>query len=561
MDNSPKAKIAQTIAEKIEAVIRETDIVYLPPMRTLSKKFGVSVTSIHSAINSLKKKNILDVYQGGRISVVGRADSTILLKGESKKSVDKIYDLIKKKIVNGSCKMGHQLPKVSYIAIAEHVSHHAVTGAYRRLEADNLAYKEGRLWFAGPKAKRSPNVSVLCPPVILVLQNHEGFWSYMAKRPFFEAFCRSFQNEVEVNNVQLVPVFFQSSDSLHVIGPGGDAVFDYIRKLDTRYMGTLIVNAEKEVDDFKRWIRNLSLLKRPVVWFDRLKENPPLDSTSRYFVRCHEAEHYAVSLALEQLISLGHRKIAFPVFVDEPWIMNRKSLIQQELKRQCPEAQLFCGDISMNVFASDNLKQQRDVLDKLSKSSFDFVKTALEYIEHNAQTLFENVPQSIVVEYKKDKLTGIASFLHYAMRNQEVLSDLFLDKPYLPWLIILTPFCYTLLTKSAATAIIAPNDMIAHKLYLWLKATKVSVPREISLLSFDNHWFLQDLPITSVDFGYGYLGFAAFHSIVQDVSIKKGVSGDVAAAPRIVHRGTLGIPAKETFSISYSMEPLRVINR
>jgi len=97
------------------------------------------------------------------------------------------------------------------------------------------------------------------------------------------------------------------------------------------------------------------------------------------------------------------------------------------------------------------------------------------------------------------------------------------------------------LLKSKATAIIAPNDFAAIKIYNALCQIGLSIPGDISLLSFDNDPFLQISPISTVDFGMGYLGYCAFHYLFGILPIKHDRNGDIQARPHIVNRGSVGL--------------------
>lgn len=65
------------------------------------------------------------------------------------------------------------------------------------------------------------------------------------------------------------------------------------------------------------------------------------------------------------------------------------------------------------------------------------------------------------------------------------------------------------------------------------------MPRDVSLISFDNTRLAGGLNISSVDFGFGYLGYSAFHFIMQDVPINRTRHGDIPARPHVAHRGSI----------------------
>ena len=65
------------------------------------------------------------------------------------------------------------------------------------------------------------------------------------------------------------------------------------------------------------------------------------------------------------------------------------------------------------------------------------------------------------------------------------------------------------------------------------------VPHDVQILSFDNAW-IGSYPITSVDGGYGRLGFDMFHILKGDISIPLSRKNMLLERPFVNHRGSLG---------------------
>jgi DNA-binding LacI/PurR family transcriptional regulator len=94
--------------------------------------------------------------------------------------------------------------------------------------------------------------------------------------------------------------------------------------------------------------------------------------------------------------------------------------------------------------------------------------------------------------------------------------------------------------KGPCTAILPLNDWIAANDYHWFRGVGVSIPSELSLLSFDNERRWEFLPFSSIDFGLTDLGYLAAHVFVGDIPIACDRQGNVAGKPRLVDRGSLG---------------------
>jgi len=76
------------------------------------------------------------------------------------------------------------------------------------------------------------------------------------------------------------------------------------------------------------------------------------------------------------------------------------------------------------------------------------------------------------------------------------------------------------------TAILAPNDRQARRMFQWLRACGVHVPGRLSLLSFDDCFEHQyPFPVSSINFGFERLGRVT-------VSILHGEHGGILKADR-----------------------------
>ncbi len=78
-------------------------------------------------------------------------------------------------------------------------------------------------------------------------------------------------------------------------------------------------------------------------------------------------------------------------------------------------------------------------------------------------------------------------------------------------------------------------------LMYWILAAGYEVPKRISIISFDNDPTKAPLPMDSIEFGFGYLGYAAFHKIFGDINIPHNPKGEIFSRPLLVNRGTLAV--------------------
>jgi DNA-binding LacI/PurR family transcriptional regulator len=76
-------------------------------------------------------------------------------------------------------------------------------------------------------------------------------------------------------------------------------------------------------------------------------------------------------------------------------------------------------------------------------------------------------------------------------------------------------------------------------MFQWLRLQHIDIPSRMALISFDNSRLVHPLPITSVDFGFGDLGYAAFHALMGDIPVDIGRGRRRPARAFVVHRGSL----------------------
>ena len=100
------------------------------------------------------------------------------------------------------------------------------------------------------------------------------------------------------------------------------------------------------------------------------------------------------------------------------------------------------------------------------------------------------------------------------------------------------------IVSGGSTAIIAARDQLAQMFLRWFALARLPIPERMSVLSFDNEFLAGSLALSSVDFGFEELGYQAFHSLLGDVPTRRSRSGEIAARPYVVDRGSVGEPWK-----------------
>jgi DNA-binding LacI/PurR family transcriptional regulator len=83
----------------------------------------------------------------------------------------------------------------------------------------------------------------------------------------------------------------------------------------------------------------------------------------------------------------------------------------------------------------------------------------------------------------------------------------------------------------------------------------VSIPRDISLVTFDNYLQFQIWPLTTVDFGFGNLGYRAFQAIRGEIPVRIGTNRDMLTEALLINRGSLDAPRSHGFLHSPATPP------
>lgn len=399
---------------------------------------------------------------------------------------------MRKAISEGAVPRGHPFPKFDHFTLTHHVSRDTVTRSFALLAAEGLVHKQGRKWICGPAPSRSPGgTSGLLPgregqPVILLLTTSLRFIGNFNLSDRTYPFMNSFYGETESASA-LVRLVLTESGGAGVPFPSGEEdIRKLIRSLGKRYLGTLIIGKTFGFHEARRWSAFLLRYRKPVVLLDYLGALSELDrrrlGDNRLFHRAYFDETGATELAVSLLEELGHRRVVFPNFREEyrDWVAARLSLLETAAAKK---NKLHVLDANLpNPDASP-----------VSSSSRSLRALQSSYLE----------------------------FIRFPLTSSEK---------------ILRPF----LEKAKTTAILAPNDFLAIEYYLWLQSQHIRLPRDLSLLSFDHYADARLLPISTLDFGFGRLGYQVAHLLLGDLPVKVGRHGLMPSPARFVDRGSLG---------------------
>jgi DNA-binding transcriptional regulator YhcF (GntR family)/DNA-binding LacI/PurR family transcriptional regulator len=470
----------------------------LDTIQALARDAGVSKATMQKAMDSLREKGLLESYRGKGTFWVG-AEGDPARPGEGN-SLATLSEKLRDRILDGTYRVGQALPKVGFLSSQEGVSPDTVCAAFKVLEGESLIRKHGKSWLAGGAGSMrsaSPGPSHRTPrnaPAILLLVPDYPFWekAYHDEHP--AKFVQNFYLEIERMGMETHLATVSPSDS-GFLASGRPRIQALIQSLGDRYQGAMYIARDAE-PGLLSW---LGRFKRPVVWLDLECLVKDLDMRSipggsRLF-RCLKDEEAAVSMALETLAGLGHRRIGFPIYrsPEFPWVLHRSAVLRERA------------------------------------ASFD---PPLAIIENEHKEAFWHPKPWLGPE---DFPVWLAAFRGSKDRGKR--------KP----LREMIPSLMDMLDKDKAarfggpvTAILAPNDYFAHQYYLWFREMGLRVPGDVTLLSFDNNHWSRPFSISSIDFGFSDLSYQVAHIFLGDIPVRPDALHNLRSRPVLMGRDTLG---------------------
>jgi DNA-binding LacI/PurR family transcriptional regulator/DNA-binding transcriptional regulator YhcF (GntR family) len=467
----------------------------LPPLSALSRKAGVSIPTLMQAARVLRSAGEIDFGRGRRPRICGRE---IAVPEAPPTSLEFLCDLMRGHIASGEWAVGTPVPKIASFTLSHRVSDHTVRTAFRILERERVLHRRGKTRYVGPAPDPQPPVSPVSPRFIVILQNGWFDWQWLFQSDRTEQFTSAFYREAERTGVELLPVIASEKDPHnmrgHIYLAGEHAVCDYIRSHRDRYLGALLCSVDYPQLGLATWVRRLLEFGRPVVWFDHEYRGLPAGLGHPLFTRMSMEETRVSSCAVEALARYGHRHVGYPLDPDVPWQVLRLKLMREEVARQ-----------GLNL---------------------TFVETPM-----GSQRMTDSIRTGWV---RRLKAISEIPLFSLPAKTRSVIQTFDGSSWLAP-----------LLADFRISAILAPCDTVGRQVYEWLSALRVRLPDRFSLLSFDNYRSHRSLPMTSVDFGFGRLGYCAFHALTRDIPIQRDRRGALMATPFLCHRSSLG-PARRT---------------
>jgi DNA-binding LacI/PurR family transcriptional regulator/DNA-binding transcriptional regulator YhcF (GntR family) len=507
--------VFELLAQQLETDLPSFQGRRLPPIKELCHKYGVSNKTMLKAAAILRDKGLLWYGEGSKMLIVGRMHSAEI---ESGSAASVVCQYIEKKIQQGAFKTGQRLPKMDQFVSECKVSRDKAREALVKLEKKGLVHSVARKWYAGlprPQTENSMRIigesSPRNPTIILITANYDQYLiysHYFTYRPLFQ----TLQAELNDFGIEMTVAMQQQGANSIVFPAGSREIAALIRKLGNGYMGCFIAGRTEEfpeLDEMKDWLRKFG---KPVGIFDEYvgDEQGIPSRLGRECFRAYTSYGKATRMAADILHAAGHRSIAFLTntkFETYSWLPMRRAVVHDQ-------ARLYNDGTAITDIA-------------MSEPSALPPKNDEWFWKYTNQFMMERIENL-------RKSSGGPPML--TLDEREAIKRLLVaDQPEIE----------TVVSRRRHTAVIVACDEFAADFVVWMKYTGRQIPRDMSIISLDNHPVFAPHKFSSLDFGRADLGYLIAHRFIGDIPVQKDANGNITTEPRLFDRRSIIAPAKQ----------------
>jgi len=475
----------------------------LPRIVDLAVEFRVAYPTMWKALQVLVDKGVIASSGGRKLTIAGRSQSATSARPGT--AVDALCDAIRERILDGIYKSGSQFPKAGYFAATQGVSYLTVSHAFARLASENLAHKKRSRWFVGPgrppvlKASGSSDA-----PTILSVTEKMTAWSWELGSLFIDRYLSPFDEELRARHIRALPcLLVPGIGNPFGLPAGTDRVNEAARDLKDRYRGAIVRSIHPDFHtEAHELLRSLLRRRRPVVYFDSIETGASTLSrkalgAGREYTRMHLDLKAGVKAAITELARHGHRVIGIHASERHDWCTARARLIEQCAAEISPPLRVVPAQPAEPLWA------------------LGLPGRAQTFVESLAER--EGIPRDAAGHRVLDSMRAVL------LKNAASMTSLLLEH--------------------RPTALVALNDIMAWEYYLWFSALGIEIPRDLSIISFDNMAPAAPMPISSVDWGFRRLGYLAAHILIGDIPVSADRNGNIAGKCFVNDHGSVGRPA------------------
>ncbi len=540
----------------------------LPPVAQLCEYFHLSRATILRALGCLAQQGVVSTGRGRRAKVAAQAQAVAGGSGlrSVRQSWQAVADVLRERIESGQYRAGHDLPKTLFLIHSFSVSGHTIQRALRSLEREGAVHKRGRAWVVGSRPTETSTGFSRRRSCLIIISGAAGLWASLLESSRTRAFCATFMEEAQRLGVRLVEHTVSTAQG------GGeftstDQALSAIQNYGDQLAGALLTVSRRQYAELEALSAALRTLGAPIIWFDRYGERRLPENASggkNELIQCRFSERRAVAAAVDHIQARGHLRIGFPVFfMGRDWSMHRAALVKEALEANRPQKDAPCfisdplPDFPVAAPETAAAPGYADFLHELFLCSPAAVREAIAELAALCPESAEPLPEApasiagriVALKAYISPLPHVirasrhtfatAERASRTLRMLDTITSVSVRTTDNRRMIGFAPTLLRLVRHHRVTVLIAPSDRHAPTMYRWLNESGIRVPDHVSLLSFDNHPSLALTKISSVDFGFGHLGYTAFHAFLKDVPLGIDSNGVIEARPFVVDRGSV----------------------
>ena len=500
------------VSHKLLELIKQDHVTLLPGLHELAARFNTSYVTVHRACRELAKQGVITGERGKRMRVTDAFARKHGLSPRRPEAGERLYDAIRRDVHNGTYRAGRRLPKREYFRLSHNVSPATIQQVFKRLEKEGLIHKRGKFRYAGapaPSYVATPRKRLAATnPVVLILAAHDKEWYQFASSFHTMPFMTTFFNEIQRYSLTTRLVFAERLKNDYLNFNYLTSIEKVIKKLGNRFLGVLSICRPYYRASFAEslllWTQRILRYGKPFVFVDYTDEgvsmNRDMFGGAQNYYRIHLDEREACRTVLEALHSHGHRGIGFPLYQEQRpaqhlWISRRMKTLERLAKSDFPPMELHARPQREPFWSMGVLPSEHEFLERLDRLP----------LKHGAAS--PKPPREPVKH-------------HDLWARTDSFSEL--------------------LRRLNATAIIAPNDHLALQYLFWFRAAGISVPRDVSLVSFENSLFSRGTSLSTLDFDMADLGYHAAQVFLTMVPPPSDRKGNLPGRCRFIDRGSIG---------------------
>ncbi|MFP4418505.1 MAG: substrate-binding domain-containing protein [Chitinispirillaceae bacterium] len=473
----------------------------LPPLRILAKECDVSLKTAHDALTSLKQRGIITArwgdgyYSSEHLSSVQRyRDSR-----HRKHKIDGLIAHIKADLDDNKFPRGSILPALKVLQDHYQVSYPTIKKVLERLVCTGELRRHGKGYRVPYRISPKPWRLRL---LIITASDKMGKLNIQSEQEqtFFRMISAETMNRkldcsfAGLNEDGFFPVLIEPDTGREIVSDSSEGLIGY-------------VVLARHLKNLGGCLELLTPKQLPIaVWGDEeeIFSHHRKNSRVTFFTIGYSVDA-GVKVA-RHLIGLGHKKVAYiSPFHRSRWSQSRLEGLEREYNRSG-----FANSVRpfvLNEFSNDWSFMDLIYRDRLSHHFLDCSK-----LEAALQTETSAKISSVDFELKK------------ALRD-----NLILEKS--------THLLRQALSDDTITAWVCANDLCALIYLDYLRSNSISVPRDISIVGYDNTFEALQKGLTSFDFNCSGMANAILDHILAPVN-RKGREDTIQMPGEIISRLT-----------------------